>query len=175
MSLLFILYCLYYSVSVLTFNLLLVFISPFKIQFDLVLHLLFFLVSVLLYYLSLFISCNLFSQKCGFETNSFILPFLQTYMITRFICLFIYLLIYQIISFLRELFQLLLNNKYIAERIMSLEHCSGVFFSQVYCWWPWTWHEIRPGCSGNIILSAVCWDVFNFHGVLIFNFLSSFF
>ena len=34
--------------------------------------------------------------------------------------------------------------------------------------------KLDLGCSGNIILSAMmCWGVFNFHGVLIFNFFGS--
>ena len=34
--------------------------------------------------------------------------------------------------------------------------------------------KLGLGCSGNIILSAImCWGVFNFDGVLIFNFISS--
>ena len=58
---------------------------------------------------------------------------------------------------------------------MSLEHCSGVFSGQPYCWWPRTWHEMRPGLLRKHYLSAmVCWGVFNSQGVLIFNFLSSF-
>ena len=28
---------------------------------------------------------------------------------------------------------------------MSLKHCSCVFSDQVYCWWPVTWHEMKPG------------------------------
>ena len=28
---------------------------------------------------------------------------------------------------------------------MSLKHCSSVFSGQVYCWWPCTWQEMRPG------------------------------
>ena len=28
---------------------------------------------------------------------------------------------------------------------MSVEHCSGDFSDQTYCWWPSAWQEMRLG------------------------------
>ena len=33
--------------------------------------------------------------------------------------------------------------------------------------------KLGLGCSGNILSPIMCWGVFNFDGVLIFNFVSS--
>ena len=124
-------YCFCYSLSIFIFIFLLVFISPFK--FYLILCYICFFISYLchrIYYhfISLFILRNPLSKECRERINSFILFLLQAYMKTRFS----FSVSFQITIFLREnvlhltkqLFYLICCPDF----MMSLEHCSDVFW-----------------------------------------------
>ena len=49
---------------------------------------------------------------------------------------------------------------------MALEHCSGVFYGQVYIAGGLELGTKRGlGCSRNMLFTMMCWGVFNFQGV----------